>query len=353
MTADRERLLDRAQAIHDRAKSEGRALTDSDRQTIEALLASVRMDDEITTLGKQLGLPGSESGGSSFYNAVMAAGFDRRTNPAIQLPFGAVASFDGDYGTAIRVDQPAPGLGADTRFLYPLLPRIDVESDTTSIASFRQKSRTLADPDDMIRDIVAVSTKPETDTETELVTEELKQIATVESGVPNIMLENAAFRDWIGFDLRLAYASAIDAHVIGEIEAAAPPFITGTSGALLEELAEAAESVSAAGYAPSVVAGTPLYLRALMFTLQPSGDNYVFSGNQIPDLGLRRVAVPGMPNPIVMDPAAAGVLYASPVSLRTFEENAGKTNTSTVRIESNGLFVVQRLDAIAMLDQSS
>jgi hypothetical protein len=102
-----------------------------------------------------------------------------------------------------------------------------------------------------------------------------------------------------------------------------------------------------------VVAGSPLYLRALMFTLQPSGDNYVFSGNQIPDLGLRRVAVPGMPNPIVMDPAAAGVLYASPVSLRTFEENAGKTNTSTVRIESNGLFVVQRLDAIAMLDQSS
>lgn len=36
-----------------------------------------------------------------------------------------------------------------------------------------------------------------------------------------------------------------------------------------------------------------------------------------------------------------------PVRVASFEENAGKTNTSTVRIESNGVFVVQRLGAIA------
>ncbi|HET9311643.1 MAG TPA: hypothetical protein VFP41_10545 [Actinomycetota bacterium] len=35
------------------------------------------------------------------------------------------------------------------------------------------------------------------------------------------------------------------------------------------------------------------------------------------------------------------------VRIATFEENAGKTNTSTVRIEANGVFVVQRVGAIA------
>jgi hypothetical protein len=54
MTVNRESLLDRAQAIHDRAKSEGRPLSASDRQTIEALLDSVRMDDEIAELGASI-----------------------------------------------------------------------------------------------------------------------------------------------------------------------------------------------------------------------------------------------------------------------------------------------------------
>jgi len=46
----------------------------------------------------------------------------------------------------------------------------------------------------MIRDIEETSQKPEFGTETELITEELHQIAAVEIAVPNIMLEAAAFR---------------------------------------------------------------------------------------------------------------------------------------------------------------
>lgn len=37
----------------------------------------------------------------------------------------------------------------------------------------------------------------------------------------------------------------------------------------------------------------------------------------------------------------------SPVRIATFEEEAGSTNTSTVRIEANGVFVVQRILAVA------
>jgi hypothetical protein len=55
----------------------------------------------------------------------------------------------------------------------------------------------------------------------------------------------------------------------------------------------------------------------------------------------------------VLDPGSAGVLYLSPASLAVFEEEAGSTNSSTVRFESNGVFVVQRSDAIAYLTSQS
>ena len=38
-----------------------------------------------------------------------------------------------------------------------------------------------------------------------------------------------------------------------------------------------------------------------------------------------------------------------PFTLQAFEENAGSSNSSTVRAESNGLFRVQRPDAAATL----
>ena len=49
----------------------------------------------------------------------------------------------------------------------------------------------------------------------------------------------------------------------------------------------------------------------------------------------------------VCDPTALGTLYLSPFTLAAFEEEAGSTNSSTVRAEANGLFIVQRLDAAA------
>ena len=50
-------------------------------------------------------------------------------------------------------------------------------------------------------------------------------------------------------------------------------------------------------------------------------------------------------NPTVVDSNAFGKLYASPVSLPSFEENAGKTNTSLVRFEGNAAFGNERLTA--------
>jgi hypothetical protein len=49
--------------------------------------------------------------------------------------------------------------------------------------------------------------------------------------------------------------------------------------------------------------------------------------------------------PAVVDSRAFGKLWAGPVSLATFEENAGQTNSSLVRFEGNAVFGIERVTA--------
>jgi hypothetical protein len=347
----RARLIERGHRIIDTVRAEGRGLTEAERAELDGIMLNAKIQKMSDAMASE------PSGGSQpyggLYGALMFAGYNRRSSPAAYVPFatfgtptfGAAATFDGDYSDAVRIERPSPPLGADRRFLFPLLPSEGVESDATSIASFRAKARTLASPSDMIRAIDETSTKPETDTTSELASEPLKQVATIESAVPNIMLESAAMRGWINDDLSFAYATAVDFHVTDQIETASPN--TAASGAdLLESILLAAEAVAAAGYSPSVLAASPETLIALLLLRQPGTDDYVFSGNQPPLGALRKVAVSGLETSYVLDPNAAGKLYSSPVLVATFEENSGQSNTSTVRIESNALFLVQRVDAI-------
>ena len=53
----------------------------------------------------------------------------------------------------------------------------------------------------------------------------------------------------------------------------------------------------------------------------------------------------------VADLSSLGTLFLGPFSLRVFEENAGSTNTSTVRAESSGVYVVQPPDAAASMSE--
>jgi hypothetical protein len=75
---------------------------------------------------------------------------------------------------------------------------------------------------------------------------------------------------------------------------------------------------------------------------------YVFGpGNFAPPtvFNLQRRISKNLANPVVVDSAAYGRLYAGPVSLQRFEENAGASNSSLVRFEGNALFNVERSGA--------
>ena len=126
---------------------------------------------------------------------------------------------------------------------------------------------------------------------------------------------------------------------------------------LLETIVAAAEVVAAAaaGYSPSVLAASPENLIALrlMSNVGTAGTSPVGWMRCCPGCGEWRCPLTSLGSAFVLDPSAAGTLHSSPVRMAAFEEHSGKTITSTVRIESNGLFLVQRLGAIAEIAVSS
>lgn len=257
------------------------------------------------------------------------------------------ASFGGNAEDLSPIRRPGIDLGHDRRWIYPALPQVAVGADVTSVQVLRQVSRTLATPANVVRAIDATTAKPETDTALELVTVALQQVASVSSGIPNVVLAQDGVQSLIETDLRLALDEALDSLVLAEL-AAIGNVAPGTNP-LLVNIRRARTAVEAEGYAPDTVALSPEDAEALDTLVAESGtEHYVFpAGGSAPGsiFGLRVRVSKAVSDPIVLDSSSVGRLYASPVSVAVFEENDGSTNTSLVRIESHAAAAVERLDA--------
>jgi hypothetical protein len=68
--------------------------------------------------------------------------------------------------------------------------------------------------------------------------------------------------------------------------------------------------------------------------------------------GLKRIESKVLAAPVVLDSTANGKLYLSPISLARFEENAGRTNTSLVRLEGHAAYGVERTAAAVRIAAS-
>jgi hypothetical protein len=210
----------------------------------------------------------------------------------------------------------------------------------------RQSGRTLASPEEVIRDLAATTDKPETDSEVEIVAESLRQVASISSGIPNVFLESTAVASIIETDLRLAISEGLDALVLAELANAdhVPP---GTDPVIVS-VRKAITVIRAAGYNPDTLIVDPETDEELDTEVAESGtQHYVFGPGQPAGsiFGLRRRVSKSAPSPIVASANAVGRLFASPVSLQRWEENSGATNSSLIRMELSALFSVERIDA--------
>jgi len=240
-------------------------------------------------------------------------------------------------------------LGYDQRYVWPVVPRVGVDGGTTAVDVFTQSARSLATAANVVRAISAVTAKPETGSTLTIVTTALNQVATVQSGIPNIYLETPGFSTTIENDLRLALSDGLDKLVLDKF--AASGFQAPGTDNILVSVRKCITTLRAAGYAPDVLVVTPAIDEAIdvmVSGISGGTADFVWApGSFAPGtlFGLQRRVSKTLAAPVVFDSQAFGKLYASPVSLAKFEEAAGSTNTSLVRLETTGVFGVERQTA--------
>jgi HK97 family phage prohead protease len=249
---------------------------------------------------------------------------------------------------------PAP-LGYDQRWVWPAMQNQAVDAGATSVDVMTQTARSLATPANVVRAIDAVTAKPETGSTLTVVTTPLKQVASIETGIPNVYLEQPVFNTTIENDLRLAINDGLDKLVLDAI--AAWGFQAPGTDPLLVSIRKATTTLMNAGYNPDTLVLTPANAEALdVLVTGASGavNDYVFGpGNFATQIfQLNRRISKSIPAAAVLDNTALGKLYTSPVSLARFEADAGTTNRSNVRMELHAAFGVERQAAAVRIAAS-
>lgn len=265
-------------------------------------------------------------------------------------------TWTGSVDNVNLVRRDAGAFGFDQRYAWPAFPRVAVDGGVTSVQVLTQTARTLPTAANVVRAVDAVTNKPEAASTITLVATALKQLAAVQSGVPNIMLEQDAIESVIGNDLRLSINEGLDKLILDAL--AASGFQAPGTDNILVSVRKAMTTIYANGYNPDTLILTPANAEAIdvMVTGLTGGTaDFVFGpGRFAPGtlFGLNVRVSKTIPAPAVADANAFGKLYAGPVALATFEENAGKTNSSLVRLEGNAVFGTERQNAAVRIAAS-
>ncbi len=116
-----------------------------------------------------------------------AAGFpgDTATIPWQSFEDRAV-TWSGSVDLIAKARANASGFGYDQRYAWPAFQRVAVDEGVTSVDVFTQTARSLASAANVVRAVDAVTNKPETGSTLTIVTTAMKQVATVQSGIPNV-----------------------------------------------------------------------------------------------------------------------------------------------------------------------
>jgi HK97 family phage prohead protease len=276
-----------------------------------------------------------------------AAGFPGDTaTVAFEVFEDRAVTWTGSADNIQRATGTATPLGQDQRYAWPAFVRVPVDEGATSVDVMTQTARSLASAANVVRAVDATSVKPETGSTLTIVSTPLKQVANVQSGIPNVYLEQAAFNTIVENDLRLALNEGLDKLILDAI--AASGFQAPSTDPLLVSIRKAITTIQGNGYNPDTLILTPANAEALdvlVSGLTGGANDYVFgAGNFATDtiFGLRKRISKTIPAATVADASALGKFYSSRVSLARFEENAGKTNTSLVRLETHAVFGVER-----------
>lgn len=254
-----------------------------------------------------------------------------------------------------QTDVQGGPLPVDSAYAWPTLQRVPVDSAATSVQVLVHLSEAVATG--VVRDINATTNKAEVTSTIDLQTIALRGVAAVESGIPNIVLEQPAINTIIENDLRTAICEGLDGLVADSL--AASGFLApGAGDNPLVSYRKAVTALAAAGFSADTLLLTPQASEAIdVMTTGVSGGaaDFVFAAGAFgPDriFNMRRVVSKAIPSPIVLDAKAFGKLYASPARLSVHEMDFGRTNSSLVRLELSAACGVERQQAAVRIASS-
>lgn len=350
--AEAERKLQMARILVQDAEAESRPMTPVERELAEtwvtqakALKAEVPSGDLIKT-GR---------GSRDPFAAFKAAGWEgsgKRVAISPDSVFQKTATFAGDPDDLGPVRREGAPLGVDSRRIYTAFPRETLGAGDTSVTVLEQSSRTIAQPGSYVRDLFQDDEKESVDSERDLNTVTVKQVAAISKNNPNATIARPEFRNMVNVDLRLAIEQDLDFLTEQAIVAAN---VSGSpAGAdLSHSLFDAVEFLALEGRSPDTVLISPADYSDLLLT-QTAGPEEMYQRPPVPP-GLRFHVSPLISDtaPYVLEAAAFGRLFLGAVSLAAFEEEAGATNTQLIRMEAPAIFVVDRVDAAVQIGVGS
>src|SRR5215208_6569962 len=100
--------------------------------------------------------------------------------------------------------------GFDQRWAWQQVPQQAVTAGVTSVDVFQQTARTLVAGTATIRAIDATTNKPEAASTLNITNVPLKQVAAIQSGIPNVHLEQPAIETVVEQDLRFSVYQGLD-----------------------------------------------------------------------------------------------------------------------------------------------
>ncbi|MBA3737326.1 MAG: hypothetical protein H0W97_02035 [Actinobacteria bacterium] len=375
-------LLGKCREVTTTAEESGRGLTHAERELVKGYLAEVdefreneamregRWDEVSAKTREEFVRDQAESAqlkaiidgreavtatGGTFSKAVMAAGFSLRENPSVTIPLSAAIGTKASTFPAntdwYRTTPVISGLGQDGRFLYPYLEQQNVEG-AASVQTFRQTgARTVTGTVERV--LGATTDKATLGLTLTLVNEALKEQAVIIDAVPNAVMESVdMLRQFLESEGKFQLNKSLDAHVMAQIVAAAPPF--GTTGTtLIDKVRNGVASMRATGFDPDILVVNPTEGASLDLTADAGG--YIFPsrdiGSSSPLFGLRVIERIGAGNeaPYLIDTSALGVIYAGTLRIEAdpFAGAGGanfKKNLTDLRFELKALFHVRQAE---------
>jgi HK97 family phage major capsid protein len=351
-----QRLADEARELYKAADAEGRPLTDIERGRVEDILGEIeglRKSSELyakidgSGAASETAGDGSGPGDGWTRMAKSIASGNRRAEGALVGTALRAKAATGPDSTHPLHESGVYAVGRDIRFIHGFLPTRPVTNELT-VTDYRQAGDRVV-TGDVERAPTADTTKAELDLQIEHVSEDLRQVAVLITGVPNALLKAVdGLQSFLAEEAQYQLARAIDAHVLGAIGAAGVP--NGATGSdLIERARNAVSEVRAAGYAPTLLAVSPEDGASLDLSTRGADGALVFPtgvvGSSSPLWSLNVVEVPNLGDPLVIDTQALGQLYAGQVAVDVDGSRGFSENTSDLRVEGNVLFNLRRAPA--------